>query len=275
MKSIYYIPLALCFLVSCEQDSNLTTLTTETPVIEAYLVGGQPIDTFKVTQSVSYASQDSVVTALDNLSIFISDGSNTTTIPLNNIGDGIYQNLDFIIQNAQSYTMSFEFNGEVIAAETYIPASKEVAATTTTIYMDKIEDNGSFPNFGDLQQPDPVELQWDNQEGDYYYVVVQNIEEDPETINELIQRFTGGRRFRFISEPQVMDFYAIQPQREIQQFGTHQIIVFRVNPEYAALYETSGTTSTTISQPPSNIENGLGIFTGVATDTVFLEVVKR
>lgn len=38
----------------------------------------------------------------------------------------------------------------------------------------------------------------------------------------------------------------------------------------AALYKTSGNTSLSLSQPPSNVKNGLGIFTGVASDRLFL-----
>jgi len=41
------------------------------------------------------------------------------------------------------------------------------------------------------------------------------------------------------------------------------------------LYETAGTSSISIASPPSNIENGLGIFTGVSSDTVYLEVIKN
>ena len=139
--------------------------------------------------------------------------------------------------------------------------------------MDKIEE-GTFPNFGD--QPDPVEIEWDNPEGDYYFVTVENLEEDPEIINELTlsEDFPAGA-FTFTSEPDIMSFYAIDPRREIRQFGLHQIVVLRVNPEYAALYQSEGTTSTTIAQPPTNIVNGLGIFTGASSDTLYLQVKKR
>lgn len=185
------------------------------------------------------------------------------------IGNGYYRNPDLLVQSGESYTLSFEYSGESISATTYIPLKKEVEMSVEDITLEKIE-SGTFPNFGDL--PDPVELQWENTEGDYYYVVVQNIEEDPEVVNELLEEF--GRPFRFVSEPQIMDFYAIDPRREIQQFGMHEVIVFRVNPEYAALYETSGATSTTIAQPPTNVVNGLGLFTGVSSDTLLLNVIK-
>ena len=97
-------------------------------------------------------------------------------------------------------------------------------------------------------------------------------------VNENVAQFqleNGGQsRFSFITEPQITDFYAIDARRELPQFGTYQIIVFRVNPEYAALYESSGSSTLSLEQPPSNVVNGLGIFTGVSSDTLYLEVRK-
>ena len=251
---------------ACQDDEGASP-TTETAVVEAYLFAGKLIDTVKISQSLSYSSSDSLISTLDDLEVFVSDDINS--VQLDFIGNGTYQNLDLRIQNGQSYSLEFEYNERLITADTYVPDQKKVTASTDEITMDKIE-SGTFPDFSNL--PDPIELEWENPEGDYYYVVVENTEEDPETINELFEDF--GIAFNFTSDPEIMDFYAINPRREIQQFGRHRIIVFRVNPEYAALYETSGTTSTTIAEPPSNVDNGLGLFTGVSSDTLWLNVKK-
>lgn len=57
-------------------------------------------------------------------------------------------------------------------------------------------------------------------------------------------------------------------------YGTHQIILFKLNSEYAALYENSGTTSQSLTVPPTSIVNGYGIFTGINSDTLYIEVVE-
>jgi len=262
--------LATTFFTACEQESN-AELTTETPVVEAYLFAGSPVDSIKVSQSNSYASGDTVISTLDDLQLSLSDGTNVYA--LEPIGNGIYQNLDVRVEERKNYTLAFDFQNETVTAETYVPMKNEVSISETEISMEKIE-QGSFPNLSDI--PDPIELSWSNSEGDYYYVLVENLEENPEATNELFASDEfQNRNFSFISEPEVTDFYAINPRREIRQFGRHRIIVYRVNPEYALLYESSGTTSTTIAQPPSNVVNGLGIFTGVSSDTVFLRVNKR
>ena len=128
---------------------------------------------------------------------------------------------------------------------------------------------GERPTF---TQSDPIELNWNNDEGDYYYVYIKNIEENPEYINEMLTTGAFARPFTFITEPSIMDTYNIDTRRDLTQFGTHEIVIFRVNPEYAAMYATADATSTSIVEPPTNIENGLGIFTGVSSDTLYLEV---
>lgn len=268
--SLIVISFVITF-TSCNEES-IITLETKTPIVSAYIFGGQPIDSIRITQSNSYAGNDSRLITLEYLNVKISDRENT--FELSHFGEGYYQNLNALIEFEKSYTIEFELNSKIVFAETFIPQKREAAIQTNEISMEKIEFTGgpptNLPTF-----PDPVEISWDNLEGEYYYVVVQNIEENPEYVNSRLEDPNlENRRFTFTSEPQIMNSYTNNPRREIQQFGTHHIIVFRVNPEYAALYETSGNSSLSLAQPPSNIENGLGIFTGVSSDTLVLEVKK-
>ena len=275
MKSIIkLIILALCFS-ACNDDLNNLSSEAETPVVEGFLFAGQPLDSLKITQSYSYSREDTSLITLDNLQVSIKDESDQTYI-LTNIGNGIYQNLDFKPLNGSIYTLEFQHNQEKITATTFVPIQRNVNISTTEIELQKIEFSNGFPSGGFGEIPDPVEITWDNPEGDYYYVVVENLEDNPEYVNELVEQLEEDGsipRFFQITEPEITDFHAINA-RQLTQYGNHRIIVYRVNPEYAALYESEGTSSVTIAQPPTNIENGLGIFTGVSSDTVYLEVEK-
>lgn len=269
MKIVPILLLLLFLFTACQETGELLP-ETETVVVEAYLFAGQAVEKVKITQAKSNSNEDTTLISLDKLQVFLSDG--TDSYPLYSVGEGYYENLQLTIQSETTYSLSFEYHGKQISSDTYVPTRREVSSSTTEIAMEKIV-QGTFPNINAF--PDPVELEWDNTEGDYYYVVIENLEEEPEVVNEILAGDElRGRRFQFVSEPEVMDFYGIDPRREIQQFGLHQVIVFRVNPEYAALYESAGSTSTTIAQPPSNITNGLGLFTGVSSDTLYLEVQK-
>ncbi|HMQ90013.1 MAG TPA: DUF4249 family protein [Flavilitoribacter sp.] len=272
MKRIF-IPLFSIMTIfwACEPES-VTTTSTGTPVIQGYLYAGQPVDSILITLSNSYSDSDTVTKTLDNLIVTLSDNNLSQVMQFD--GNGVYSAPDRTVESGKTYSLSFEWEGRTVTAQTYIPEKQEAAISTDEIYLTKIS-AGSFPgNFGDL--PDPIEVTWSNPAGDYYYVVVKNIEENPEYVNEIFG--TGelmNRRFTFISKPGTTDYYSIDPRREIRQFGTHQIIVYRVNPEYAALYETSNATSQSITEPPSNVDNGLGVFTGVSSDTLILEVRKN
>ncbi len=254
-------------LVGCEQESIEQTETTTT-IVEGYLSAGNPVDSLRVTQSNTYAQVEEEIITLDDLNITIADENNR--FELTSIGNGYYQHADLIISAGKDYQLEFEREGEVISAVTYVPERNIASISTSEVELTKIE-AGVFPS-GGITIPDPVEVSWNNEFGDYYYVVIKNLEDDPEYVNENIEEF--DEQLQFTSEPLISDFYAIRPLAHLTQFGTYQIIVFRVNPEYAALYQNSGNSTLSLEEPPSNIVNGLGIFTGVSSDTLFLEVIK-
>ena len=277
----YFLLLVLIGAISaCTQEQGNISLDAQTAVVQAYLYAGQPVDSVSITQSFSYARENTDLITLEDLEVEISDG--TQTYPLFHKNAGIYENMDFIPQSGKSYNLSFVHNGETIRSETFVPEKKEVTISETSIGLEKIEATTGFPGGGGGggfggSDDDAIEVIWDNTVGDYYYVVVENIEANPEFVNDRLAQFQANgnaRRFFRITEPEISDFHAVNARRDLTQYGTYQIIVYRVNPEYAALYETSGSSSVTISQPPNNIENGLGIFTGISSDTVYLEVVK-
>lgn len=273
MKKIYLLPTLLVSLFSCEQ-LNVEEIDQQTAVVEAYLVANQPLDSINIHQSFSFAQTDSNIIQLDQLSVLVS--SDQGTYELENLGDGYYGRPEILVEQDQNYQLEFLWNGEWVSAQTYIPEKTEAYLSTPEIEMEKIT-SGFFG--GGFSPVDLIDITWENPSGDYYYVVLKNIEEDPEYINENILNFDlqngGRRRFFTISEPQANDFYTIDPRRELTQFGTYEIIVFRVNPEYAALYESSSNSSLSLEQPPTNVVNGLGIFTGLNSDTLYLEVLKK
>jgi len=255
-------------IVSCSQESIEQT-ETKTTIVESYLSAGSHIDSLRVTQSYSYGQLEEEIITLDDLKVTISDDN--AQIDLVPMGSGFYQNTNHIIKAGTNYQLEIERDDEIISAETYVPESNAASISKSQVELTKIE-AGVFPS-GGIVIPEPVEVSWNNDDGDYYYVLIKNIETDPEYVNDNIAQFEG--QLRFITEPQISNIYVIRAQRDLMQFGTYQIIVFRVNPEYAALYESTGGSTLSLEEPPTNIVNGLGIFTGVSSDTLYLEVTKN
>jgi len=62
---------------------------------------------------------------------------------------------------------------------------------------------------------------------------------------------------------------------EFEYFGTHRIIIYHVLPDYADLYEQNSTSSQNLENPSTSISNGYGIFTGLNSDTLYLEVTEE
>ena len=60
----------------------------------------------------------------------------------------------------------------------------------------------------------------------------------------------------------------------ITHLGLHRITVYKVNQEYADLYENLEQDSRDLNEPPTNINNGLGIFSAFNSQNVFFEVVE-
>lgn len=270
---LYLFTIISLFLFSSCEETSIDSVDTETPVVASYLYAGQPLDSLRVSLSSSYAREDTQLVTLDELDIIIIEGDNTYS--LNPFGEGYYRQNQLTIENERSYNLQFEWKGATISASTFVPGKREAQLSTSAIEMQKITNNGGFPG-GGFTQIDPIEISWDNAEGDYYYVLIENLEDNPEYVNDFLAELeeNAGQRFRRITEPNITDFHSINPRREITQYGTHRVIVFRVSPEYAALYQTSGTSSQSLTEPPSNIDNGLGIFTGVSSDTLYFEVKK-
>ena len=273
--SLYILTLLALTVCACQKD-DLAFDVSVTPVVSGYLYAGKPIDSLRVVASAKYGG-DTLLNTLDDLEIVVSDG--ISTFNLINLGDGYYTHHSERIEAGRSYSLSFTLEGVTISSETFVPEFKAAVLTDTLLYREQIVSGGGFGGFNPGEVEENIQVTWDNSESNYYFVEIENIESEPEYINTFLQDlFQDGElpgRPLIRSEPQIVDFHVIDNRRDIQQFGRHRVIVYRLNAEYAALYETIGNSSLSIQAAPTNIVNGLGIFTGISTDTLYFTVAKQ
>lgn len=234
------------------------------PVVEAYLAPDQPA-TVQITREISYGSADTLM-ALSGLSPRIT--YNGQSYPLAEASPGRYRSSEVPLVAGGIYGLSFSYNGREITAEAEIPMPPgAVTASATDI---------AVPNFGSgagAELPDPIIYTWDNPDRAYHLLVVRNTEVNPTPITFNI----GGSP---VEKPEPA--FRLPPHRGDSQqvtlgrfsyYGKHAVILYRIQPEYAALYESSGSNSNDLMAPPTNISGGLGIFTGVhAADTLWVHV---
>jgi hypothetical protein len=266
MKRNFFIILALSTLLfSCEKNSQPFT---DTPIIEAYLSeGAHPV--VKIYRQIPFSSDvtysSDVINALSvNLGF---SGSSVSLLPL---GDSLYSDTTVSISEGIKYTLSFSFNLKTVSAYTTVPSKpEEFTQSATTISVARM-DSTFTPGAGGFTMPDPVVLKWKNTDTSYYIVVIENMETVLDPIRDWGTSTRPGSMFR--ERPTTASGLELRPQ-EFQYFGKHRIILFHIQPDYASLYDNNGVSSSqNLTNPSTSIVNGYGIFTGLNSDTLYIQV---
>lgn len=254
-------------LNSCKTE-EIQLPFNDIPVVESYLIQTKPISV-KISRKTPYDSN--VALSSDNLDLLqVKIRHNDQVQILPPMGNGEYRDDSFFPEEGVEYQLEFEYNNLAISSSTEILTKPEnFKQSVTQIQMPGIDFSTRPPTRPAM--PDPVRLSWTNNDNSYYMVVIENMESAPTAINDYGDREPPGRFFR--NEPTQTNMYEIQAMR-FQYYGRHRLILYHLNADYAALYHDTGNSSQNLTNPTTNIENGLGIFTGINADTLLLNVIK-
>jgi hypothetical protein len=250
----FFIPVfgTLLAATACTKTNNSDSLTPKA-VVEGYLIKGELIQV-KVSEESITGTVDSPLVTINDLSLTVIN--NGISYSLSAMGNGIYENPALIATAGETYQLQFEYNNKTITAETTIPGKPTgFTGSATTLTPPEPPTAGTMP-----ARPEPVVFTWNNPSNDYHLMVVQCIENNPVEISTGAVRIGGSRVFR--TEPTQNSTQNLMPM-QFKYYGLHEVILYRILPEYAALYEDNGDNSNNLTAPPGNITNGLGIFTGV------------
>jgi hypothetical protein len=261
-------------LFSCEKENN-TIPGGAKAVVEAYLVPNRPI-TVKVKKQIAYNEDlSNKETFLSGLNIKITAEGQTYT--LKPFQDTLYKSdNNVIVKVGVTYNLAFDYNGKTVSASTIIPTKPTgFTSDVKSIVRTRLNLSSGFPGGGGLDEPVDINLTWSNPNNNYFFVAVNNIESSPVRIVTLPNNSNSTiPRPNFTSSP-VQGTGTRLRSPQFEYFGSHNLVLLKVNPDYVALYNTTGTTSQNISTPPTSITNGLGIFTGVNGDTLSFVVRER
>ncbi|MDX1905761.1 MAG: DUF4249 family protein [Bacteroidia bacterium] len=263
--------LALC--AGCET----TVVTTEEPlsaVVAGFLVAGENTLQIRLTSTIPYDT-------VENPAVYLADAQPVLTIasqsyPLTYTDSGYFELRGVPLTAGDSCQLYFTFGDQVVSAAAKVPPKPEgLTLSTSKVYMYRIEE-GSF-DIEALQanmEQDPVEISW-SQPGDAWFVVsVQNTAAEIDWVSTL-RRPGDSTLYTRLSEAEISSSLALQAGFELQQFGRYRVIVYRVNPEYAAMLLDTGGDGFTLEEPVTNIVNGKGLFTCLNSDTAYFEVIER
>lgn len=263
-KKILYIFLAIG-LMSCKKE---TQEFTDSPIIESYVSPGNGV-TVHVTRQIPFSegvtySEDDINNLALNLEI------ENKKYVLKPFGNGIYADSSIAITEGQRMDLSFTYNKKNVSAYSTVPSKPQSFTQSETTYTITRQDTSRAAfGTGGFTFPNPVYLTWTNTDQSYYLLIVENMETTLDPIRSFGTNAPPGNRFKKTptntSEAEVRAM-------EFQYYGKHRVILYHVLPDYAKLYEANSTSSQNLSNPSTSIVNGYGIFTGLNSDTLFIEV---
>jgi hypothetical protein len=256
MKLLYLFITAACatFLIACGKELTENTSNEKLPVVEAYIMEGTNTVNVKVYSMEVYLGEDYILSLpIKELQVYVND------ILLTEGEQGNYYiNLQQdTVKAGQIFSLHFLYNGVTVTAETTIP-NKIENLTAQPNYLQI-----STSSFWYADDTTTVNLHWDNIDQDFYQVYTEAPDNSSIT-------FPGGNR-RQLMQPTQGNSYQLST-REFRSIGKYTITVYKVLQDYNNLFQTVA--SNDLANPISNINNALGIFTGVSKETVTVNVTE-
>lgn len=279
MKNFNKIIAVLCFIIisSCEHVPDFDSGESE-PVVEAFIYEGESVDDIYLKKTVPFNNENT------NEPEFISDaiitvsrnGQDFVLSPLTDQpGRYFYDGNDLSVNIGDNYQLTFEYEDRIISSTTTIPNKPEgVAISPESIEIPELKSLRDLMGFRESFQK-TIDVIWNNNDGSSYYHVIENIEDNPESIDPTDLLGGLGINFGFTTSPTQRNILELRALIHYTQYGMHKVTIYRVNEEYALLYETSSQDSRDLNEPFTNINNGLGIFSGFASQVVYFEVIKQ
>lgn len=262
--------LALCIgsfaLQGCEEDTAINT-EADKPVVEAYLRPNQPVQV-RISRQIPTGSSGTSDFGIADLDVQVQEG--TVSYALNHLGNGVYRApSDLVPQSGKTYRLSFLYLGVEVYAETTIPERPvgfDLSATAITVP----NPNGGGGGFGG-GPPEPVEATWENPNREYHVLTLTPVDASPRRINDDDDDEDDDQGVPNSLGSPTREASTNINAMQLTYYGRHAAVLSRVQPEYAALFQSSGNQQT-LRSPSTNVVNGYGIFTGVASDTLYLRV---
>lgn len=245
-------------------------------VVEAFLFAGEPVDNIRLKTTFPISSTEDISEAINDAAVqLVKDNVSYDLISSGDDGYYHYPDTELTIASGDHFRLEINNNKRLATAQTIVPSpptGAEISRDTVLIPRVGLTPAG-IQMLRDALQGLVLNVSWSNTNRDWYYIVVENIETEKDPIFPM-QIEEALEFFRFVSDPTQNDSQIIIGAG-LRNYGTHEVRVYHVNQEYADLFENSDQDSRDLNEPPSNIENALGIFTAFASEKVFFEVVEE
>lgn len=278
-KYIAAFLLFLTFASSGCKDAGITESQSKSLVVEAFLYTGQKVENVRISETLPLGSEDTLAPPVSDAQVILyKNGIPHELIP-NPASPGyyIYNGVDLTVEPGNSFSIVVNYKGSKITSSTVVPQKPEnVRISDTTLVLPAAsgwtpgEDGGIPP-----RDTASIYLRWNNPDSSLYYVVIENLETSPVEINSGRGAFGNGGFMRRMTFPPGPTKEFVIARRNLTYYGRHKAIVYKVNQEYADLYESRNQDSRNLNEPLTNIINGLGVFSAFASQEVYFDVVSQ
>jgi hypothetical protein len=259
MRHLFLIFLVAATLTACGEALTTSAVSTGMPIVESYLYEGDVEATVKVYSMEVYLGDDYILSRpVEGLQLHINGRELTETGPgayFVNLGEDTLRGL-------QHCDLSFEHLGKTISASTTVPQP----IANLRIEPAQITRSSSYYFWDTAADTIEIKLTWDDPDHSYYQLYI----ESPASSD--IPLPGGGMQFRRrMMQPFQGNSHTVT-SREFRAVGNYSIYVYRVNKDYADLYERIS--STDLANPSSAIQNAFGIFTAISAAKVVFQVTE-
>jgi hypothetical protein len=250
--------MAMVMLVACNKD-KLESKGTDLPVIDSYLMPGQPISV-KLSMQKDLADTAVYGAPITGVTVYVSDGTKKVQLMESVKGTYTYADQTFLVAG-KTYSLQFDYLTYHISAGTLMPAKPSGFLTQyNSVTVPSSQGPGTAGNVLDR-------LTWANPDSLNHVLVFK-----ASTPNSPINPFGGGRPIAGQFNANKVSAYNVTASN-FNYRGGYQIILLSVNQEYINLLNNNTRTSSQdLTQVPTNIVNGFGIFTAMQADTLSFQV---
>lgn len=268
--------LSALIIMGCSEDTPFVP-ESDLVVIRAYLYANEPVIEIQITSTIGLGSEDSIAPPINYAEVTLIKAGIRYSLQPTPEREGYYHypGTDLSIETGDEFKIEVSYFGKLATAQTVVPP----LPVGVSIYPEELVvrsfsfDGGGWGFRRQFFEDDTTALKvtWLNEDGSTFYVTLDNLEPDPQSITTGLPFARPGR---IISVPIMGDEYRIT-RINVTHLGLHRVKVYRVNQEYADLYRSRNQDSRDLNEPLTNIANGLGVFTAFNSDSVFFRVVQE
>ncbi len=276
MKKVLPICLLILTISNCEE---LERPNTNQFVVEGFLTADFAVSDIKVKETLSL-NDDITDIPISNAQVILSSGSDAVMLEFDPLtGRYVDPSGGLEIKSGDQYDIEINVNGTLATSSSVVPEKPTgLGLTETKLVVPTLRLSFALRDqIGRLFEEEISTFSWKGEPGRSYFVVIETLEEtlDPILPSEIPAEATELlSSFRFISAPSEatsFDIIAIA----LETYGRHVAKVYSVNQEYVDLFNSETQDSRDLNEPPSNVTNGLGIFTAFAVDSLVFTVERN